>query len=150
MFFVDRMLGRLARKLRLLGFDTMYLAQANEEQILQLCKQSNRTLITRDRALHMRALKNGLGSHLIRSDNWKEQLVELSSRFDLSNTERLKRCSLCNAQLIPISIDEIRHRVPLYVQNTQSEFFVCPVCDRIYWAGSHVQHAVEEFRRLGI
>ena len=150
MFLVDRMLGKLAKKLRLLGFDTIYLSHAQEEQIIQLCKQNNRVLITRDRLLHMRALKNGLRSHLIHSDNWREQLVELSSRFDLKSTNRMTRCSLCNAELEKISVEKIKDRVPLYVQNTQSDFFICPVCNRVYWAGSHVQHAIEEFRRLRI
>lgn len=150
MFFADRMLGKLAKKLRLLGFDTMYLSQIDEEKILELCKQNGRTLITRDRALHMRALKDRINSVLIHSDKWREQLIELSMRFDLRSTEKMTRCSLCNTQLVEISVEEIRDRVPLYVQDTQNSFFMCPVCNRIYWAGSHVQHALEEFRRAGI
>lgn len=150
MFFADRMLGKLAKKLRLLGFDTMYLSQIDEEKILELCKQNSRTLITKDRALHRRALKNGINSIIIHSDKWKEQLVELSIYFDLKNHEKMTRCSICNTPLVEISVEEIRDRVPLYVQDTHNSFFICPVCNKIYWAGSHVQHALEEFRRVGI
>ncbi len=150
MFLVDRMLGKLAKKLRLLGFDTMYFSQIDEEKILQLCEQSNRVLITKDRTLHLRALKNGLNSYLVHSDKWRDQLIELSSHFDLKSAQRMTRCSLCNAQLLSISIEEVRDRVPLYVQNTQSDFYICPICNRVYWAGSHIQHITEEFRRLRI
>lgn len=150
MFFVDRMLGKLAKKLRFLGFDTMYLSQIDEEKILELCKQNNRTLITRDRDLHIRALKNRINSLLIHSDKWREQLVELSTHFDLKSVEKMTRCSLCNAQLVEIPVEEARDKVPLYVQDTQNSFFMCPVCNKIYWAGSHVQHALEEFRRVGL
>lgn len=150
MFFADRMLGKLAKKLRLLGFDTIYLPQIEEEKILQICKQNDRILITRDKTLHMRALKTGLISHLIHSDKWKDQLIELSMRFDLRNAHKMTRCSLCNAELVATSVEKIKDRVPLYIQDTQDNFFICPVCNKVYWAGSHVQHALEEFRRLKI
>ncbi|MEJ5229451.1 MAG: Mut7-C RNAse domain-containing protein [Pseudothermotoga sp.] len=148
MFFADRMLGKLAKKLRLLGFDTIYLSDIDEQEILILCKQTGRILITRDRSLHLAALKNRVKSVLIKSDDWRDQLSELLSYCDLRHGAKMSRCSLCNVVLVPVSLEQVRDRVPLYVQQTQNEFYSCPVCGRVYWAGSHVDHLLEEFRRL--
>ncbi|HBT26426.1 MAG TPA: hypothetical protein DEA58_07060 [Pseudothermotoga sp.] len=149
-FFVDRMLGKLAKKLRLLGFDTMYINNIKEEAILQLCQQTGRILITRDKTLHRKAIKKGLKSFLINSEMWRDQLVELSKVFDLRKKDKIMmRCSLCNVDLVISSNEQIRKKVPLYVQETQDVFYTCPICGRVYWEGTHVQHIFEEFRRLG-
>ncbi|WP_241240730.1 Mut7-C RNAse domain-containing protein [Thermotoga sp. Ku-13t] len=150
MFFADRMLGKLARKLRLLGFDTVYSSQMSEEEILQLCKESGRILITRDRDLLKKAVENGVRCYYVSSDDWREQLVELSKKIDLKNSKRMSRCSLCNVELVEANEEQIKEKVPLYVQQTHREFYSCPVCGRVYWAGSHVEHAEELFRRLGL
>ncbi len=148
MFFADRMLGKLAKKLRLLGFDTIYLSDVDEREILILCKQTGRILITRDRSLHSAASKRSLRTVLIKSDNWRDQLSELLLYYDLNQGAKMSRCSLCNAVLEPVDLERVKDRVPLYVQQTQNEFYSCPVCGRVYWAGSHVEHLLEEFRRL--
>ncbi|HBT39033.1 MAG: hypothetical protein XD58_1561 [Thermotoga sp. 50_1627] len=150
MFFADRMLGKLARKLRLLGFDTAYASDMDEEAILEFCKETNRVLITRDRDLLKKAVERGIRCYYVSSDDWREQLMELSKKIDLKNSKRMSRCSLCNAELVRAGGEEIRAKVPLYVQQTQTEFYSCPVCGRVYWAGSHVEHAESLFRRLGL
>ncbi|AEH51713.1 Mut7-C RNAse domain-containing protein [Pseudothermotoga thermarum] len=150
MFFADRMLGKLAKKLRLLGFDTLYLSQIEEDEILKLCFETGRILITRNRELHMKALKQGIRSLLLKSDSWRQQLVELSKVLDLKNADRMTRCSLCNAELILANPEKVKQKVPLYVQQIRNEFYECPVCGRLYWEGTHVEHALEEFRRLNL
>ncbi|WP_448532320.1 Mut7-C RNAse domain-containing protein [Pseudothermotoga sp.] len=150
MFFADRMLGKLAKKLRLLGFDTAYASDMDEEDILEFCKETNRVLITRDRGLLRKAVERGVRCYYVSSDDWREQLMELSKKMDLKNSRRMSRCSLCNVELVKASEDEIKMKVPLYVQQTQDEFYSCPACGRVYWAGSHVEHAEALFRRLGL
>lgn len=150
MFFADRMLGKLAKKLRLLGFDTVYHSHMSEEEILRFCKETGKILITRDRDLLKKAVERGIKCFYVVSDDWKQQLVELSKKIDLKNSNRMSRCSLCNVELIKASEDEIKRKVPMYVQQTHNEFYLCPACGRVYWAGSHVEHAEETFRRLGL
>ncbi len=150
MFFADRMLGKLAKKLRLLGFDTVYHSHMSEEEILRFCKETGKILITKDRDLLKKAVERGIKCFYVASDDWKQQLVELSKKIDLKGSNRMSRCSLCNVELIKASEDEIKRKVPMYVQQTHNEFYLCPACGRVYWAGSHVEHAEETFRRLGL
>ncbi len=137
-FFADRMLGKLAKKLRLLGFDTMYISQIDESEILKLCTETDRILITRDKELHSKALKKGIKSFLLRTDSWRQQLTELSKIVELRNSTAMTRCSLCNAELNRASPEKVRQKVPLYVQQIREEFYECPVCGRLYWKGSHI------------
>ncbi|MCS7175495.1 Mut7-C RNAse domain-containing protein [Pseudothermotoga sp.] len=150
MFFVDRMLGKLAKKLRLLGFDTVYSSHMCEEEIMQLCKETGRILITKDRELLRKAVEQGIRCLYVASDDWRQQLVELSKKIDLKSSKRMSRCSLCNVELINANEEEIKKKVPFYVQQTCKDFYLCPACGRVYWAGSHVEHAEETFRRLGL
>ncbi len=149
-FFADRMLGKLAKKLRLLGFDTVYFSHIDELEILNLCQENKRILITKDKELHSKALKLGIRSLLLTSNTWREQLIELSKIVDLRNASSMTRCSLCNTELVVADSEKVKNKVPLYVQQIRSEFYECPVCGRLYWEGSHVEHALNEFRRLNL
>ena len=146
-FVVDTMLGRLARWLRAMGYDTLYPGQADDRRLLQLAVAEKRILVTRDRMLARLAEPR---SCLIRSERLDEQIVEAVGRLALfpSDVEWLSRCLDCNARLASADRQSLERRVPAHVFASHTEFMVCPGCGKVYWSGSHADRMVERLRRL--
>lgn len=133
-FFCDVMLGKLARYLRILGFDTRYENKIGEEDLFLIARREERTIITR------KAKLKGLENVIFLSFNYpKEQLQFLFAKLNLKEGMKpFSRCLVCNGELLAIKKEEIRGKVPFYTYQTQEKFFYCPVCQRIYWPGSHL------------
>ncbi len=146
-FTADRMLGKLAKKLRLLGIDTEYFKDVDEETILKFCEEEKRILLTRDTELYEKALKRGVEVFLLKSDDWRSQLRAIHDRFKIQG-EPYTRCSICNVVLVKVNKNLVKGRVPEYVYLTQEEFYECPRCHRIYWRGTHVVHMEEELKKV--
>jgi hypothetical protein len=142
-FVADVMLGRLARWLRALGYDTLYFRDAPDRRLLALALGEGRRLLTRDAALARRARDSGL---LVRAGALDAQIREVTAALGLAGDRALTRCLECNGLLAPAAPDAVRHRVPPYTFATQREFWTCLGCDRVFWAGTHVA-GIE--RRLG-
>ncbi|HDP25755.1 MAG TPA: hypothetical protein ENN34_09965 [Deltaproteobacteria bacterium] len=135
-FLCDQNLGRLARWLRILGFDAEYMQSWNEERV-KTARLENRIILTRNHSLasHESAV-------LVRSDHVQEQLHELAASVDLKAGYRpFSRCCVCNNLLEAVSREEVRSLVPEYTYQTQERFSRCPSCTRIYWKGSHHDRA---------
>jgi len=132
----DGMLGKLAKWLRLLGYDTAYDNAASDRELARRARAEGRVLLTRDRGL---AACRGLRTLLIQSEVLEEQVQEVRDGLGGPPHPALSRCSVCNAVLEPISPAEIADRVPPYVLKTQTEFRRCPGCGRVYWPGSHLR-----------
>jgi len=135
-FIVDTNLGKLARYLRLLGFDCLYRNDYEDEVIAQTASEQQRTVLTRDRALlQRRIITHG---YFVRSDMPKVQVKEVLKRFDLSREIKpLTRCTSCNGKLVAINKQEIEHRLEPLTKKYYNQFLICPECDQIYWEGSH-------------
>jgi uncharacterized protein with PIN domain len=142
-FVADVMLGRLARWLRALGFDTLYFRDAPDARLLGLALREDRRLLTRDAALARRARAIGF---LVRAERLDDQLREVATGCALTGGRPLRRCLECNAVLAPVPPAAVRDLVPPYTLATQGEFWRCPGCHRVFWPGSH---AVGILRRLG-
>ena len=132
----DGMLGRLARWLRLLGYDTAYDNAATDPELARRARAEGRVLLTRDQAL---AARRGLRALLIRSQVLEEQVHEVCQRLGPPPHAALSRCAVCNSVLEPISHDQAAQLVPPYVLRTRTKFRRCPGCGRVYWPGSHLQ-----------
>ena len=132
----DPTLGRLARWLRLAGYDTVYLADGDNVAVMRLARAEDRLILTRDAAL---ASHKGVGALLIASRHVEEQLAQVRDSVGPPQEEAPARCSLCNEPLVPLSAEAARERVPPYVWRTQENFHTCPSCHRIYWPGTHWQ-----------
>jgi len=135
-FILDVHLGRLAKYLRLCGYDTLYSRFFEDNEIIETALREERNILTRDRQL----INNGRVTHgyWIRSQNYKEQLGEVFARFDLN--ERLSlftRCIACNTLLEVVPKEEIADRLQADTSRYFSNFRRCPDCDRIFWEGSH-------------
>ncbi len=147
-FLADVMLGSLARWLRILGYDTVYDNQIEDDEIVHRCVVENRIALTRDVPLtERRDLPDAL---LIRSDRLMEQVREVLDYIGeaVAPDRFLTRCVVCNSVLESISKDAVRDEVPPYVFRTQQHFKRCPGCGRIYWGGTHREHILERLRDI--
>lgn len=148
-FLADRTVGRLARWLRILGYDTAYLPQLSPEGLLREGRRQERVILTRDTRV-LRA-KDPPPLVFVRSDHFREQLRHVVETLHLTSLDTvLTRCIECNLLLNQIAKDAVRDRVPGYVWQTQTAFRRCPGCARIYWGATHRKHVLDELRRLGL
>jgi uncharacterized protein len=134
-FVADVMLGKLARWLRALGYDTLYFLDAPDSRLLGIALRERRHLLTRDAALASRAGSSGL---LIHAEDLDAQLREVRDAFGLGPRAPLSRCLECNGALAARRPDQVVGRVPPYVLATQAEFWGCEGCGRVFWSGTHV------------
>jgi len=128
------MLGRLATWLRLLGYDTAYLAHADDHELARVARAEDRVLLTRDVELTRR---RGMRCVLIESERVSEQLPQVFHTLGLTAREAFSRCAECNVVLKVVSKESVRGAVPPYVFHTQERFRRCPRCQRVYWRGTH-------------
>lgn len=137
-FVVDVNLGRLARLLRVLGFDVWWSSDADDQTLADISLDQQRILLTRDRGLlKRRAITHGLFVH---SQQPEEQTLEVLRRLDLRR--RIKpftRCVRCNGQLAAVAKDEVIDQLEPLTRRYYDEFSRCPEYGRIYWAGSHFE-----------
>jgi uncharacterized protein with PIN domain len=135
-FVLDAHLGKLARLLRLLGFDTLYRNDFDDAEIVDISIEQGRIVLTRDRGI----LKHGRLTHgyCVRSPASVEQVREVVARFDLrSSIAPFKRCMMCNGAIRVVSRRDVEHRLPPRASRDHDEFRHCEGCDRVYWKGSH-------------
>ena len=135
-FIADAMLGRLAKRMRLLGIDVFYDSCLNDNEIIRLSLEQDRIILTRDKALSLRPL--AINHLFIKSERVGEQLQQVLSSF-LIKAVSFTRCSECNEPLVSIAKNEVRDLVPWYVYEKYIVFFQCPQCNRIYWPGTHIK-----------
>jgi uncharacterized protein len=147
-FAADRMLGRLAKWLRVLGQDVIYGRHLSGAGLIHAARHENRIILTRDRRLHFRQPQEIL---FIESDQFREQLRQVVNRFHLvCDNDLFSRCLTCNSRLQPRSKESVKEAVPDYVFLTQDNFFWCAECHRIYWPATHHQKMLQELQKLGL
>lgn len=135
------MLGRLARWLRLTGFDTLYFKNVSDEKLLDITRNENRILLTRDRQFHQQTIKEGLGSVLIPSISKNEALTLLSKAFNIRfdiNPSR-SRCPICNGNIALVEKEIIKSKIPYQTFERYDQFWHCIQCGKIYWMGKHYE-----------
>jgi uncharacterized protein with PIN domain len=133
-FVVDAMLGRLARWLRVLGYDTLYFSNADDAALVRRALADDRILLTRDVEL---ARRRGVRVILISDDRVENQLHEIVQVLTLSAEQAFSRCLNCNAPLVEFERAQARDLVPPYVFATQTRFRRCAGCGKVYWRGTH-------------
>ena len=137
-FIADVMLGKLAKRLRLLGFDVLYDHRFEDNEILRLALEQGRTILTRDTGLTSRPLaQNHL---LVESDLVDEQVHQVIEAFSPQDERPLTRCSLCNEPLSALRRMDARDLVPDHVHATVFGYLRCALCEKVYWKGSHVRN----------
>jgi hypothetical protein len=144
-FVADRMLGRLARMLRLLGYDTLY---ANDmTQLLAVVRSSDRVVLTRGKtAQRFPGLDKVLS---LKSEYPPEQLREVVEQLGLDTRSGLwTRCTLCNGPIERVEKAEVEAQVDAKIFRLYEEFFRCSGCRHIYWRGSHVDRILRNLAEV--
>jgi uncharacterized protein with PIN domain len=141
-FILDNHLGQLATYLRMLGFDSLYRNDYQDEELAREGVEQGRVLLTRDRRLLMRKVIR-LG-YCIHQTDPKKQVAEVLKRFRLF--ERIKpfqRCLKCNTPLQAVPKQKIIDRLEPLTKKYYNEFRICPACNQIYWKGSHFERMLQ-------
>ena len=135
-FIADAMLGRLARWLRILGYDVSYESSISDDDLIARALNEGRIILTMDRKLTER--ESAENSMLINSPSYKEQLKQVITHYNIDYKSGIfTRCLVCNGVLEPIGKEKIKDNVPPYVYSTQDKFYICHQCKRVYWSGTH-------------
>ncbi len=146
-FVADKMLGKLAKWLRVIGQDVTYGTHLAGHGLIREARKENRLILTRDRSIGKRNPPDYL---LIQSDHFREQLKQVIQAYSLDPLkESFTRCIDCNTVLLPVTKEKVESRVPAYVFSTQEKFSFCSKCRRIYWPATHQQKMLEELKALG-
>lgn len=141
------MLGTLAKWLRILGYDTLFDPSLNDHQLVRLARAENRVLLTRDREL---AGRRGVRTLLITGEHLNDQIQQVQADLGLKGNRSFSRCPVCNGILEDMDQEAARSRVPAYIFKTHKVFSYCPVCQRIYWHGTHWQRIDGRLTELGL
>jgi uncharacterized protein len=142
-FICDGNLGRLAKWLRILGFDTLYMKNMRGV-IIEAERSAGRIILTRSVKLSSQK-----GFSLIKSDHIAEQIKEVNDNFSLKSQIRpFSLCFLCNEPLVSADNSKAAGHVPEYVLSTTDSFRNCPNCNRFYWQGSHTEHVMETIHNI--
>jgi hypothetical protein len=146
-FAADKTLGRLAKWLRLLGFDTLFESERADEKFIDTLEK-DRILLTRTQRIRKRYADRKL--IFVESDDLQQQLNQVVAELGLKaeQTRPFSRCLQCNVPIVAVEKNLLRGRVPDYIFETNDHFNRCPQCDRIFWPGSHTRRGLEKIRHL--
>ncbi|MDY6833188.1 MAG: Mut7-C RNAse domain-containing protein [Chloroflexota bacterium] len=150
-FIADCNVGKLARLLRMMGYDTLFFRHIEDCDLVDIALEEHRIILTRDTQIALRrvVVSGQLKAILLDSDDHKEQLHQLLKLMGLKcDKTPFTRCLECNDSLVPKSKDEVSHLVPLYVLHTQTNYMQCPSCDRVYWRGTHWRNMIEDLQKI--
>jgi len=150
-FIVDNNLAKLAKWLRIMGYDALLLKEKDDIKMIRFALNEDRVILTRDTQLMKRrqVTSGKLRAVLIKPDNPGTQLQETARTLNLTyNFRPFSVCLECNQPLVPRSKEEVQDLVPPFVFQTHEEYMECPSCHRIYWQGTHWQAMLNELKAL--
>ncbi len=145
------MLGSLAKWLRILGFDTVYVRAATDTELLDSAVAEKRTLLTGDEELWRAAAKRGVDVVLVKGETVTERLASAlrGCTAELRVDPDRSRCAICNVPLRRIRRESVKHTVPYSVYEKHRLFWRCQTCERVYWMGTHVARMRETLAQTG-
>ena len=137
-FLADVMLGRLARWLRILGYDTHYTPKSIDSVLIVRAFREGRIILTRNSKLYKKLESQRI--LWIRYDDFRDQVAQVVDSLKLKWDPHifLSRCVECNIPLVALAKEEARTKVPPYVFQTVEAFRTCPRCAKIFWSGTHI------------
>jgi len=150
-FIVDSNVGKLAKWLRMLGYDAVFFDGEDDAYMIDRALKEGRVILTRDTQVMKRGVitSGRLKAILIESDQPEPQVRQVIDTLHIDSQSRLFTvCLECNNPLEERSKEEVEQRVPPYVFQTQQQYMECPVCHRIYWRGTHWQAMLQKLERL--
>jgi len=146
-FAAEKTLGKLAKWLRLLGFDTLYESEVTADEFIENLG-NDRILLTRTQ--HMRTKSTISRLIFVQSDHWVEQLKQIILELGLNaaQTRPFSRCLHCNILIVTAEKEALWGRVPDYIFESHDHFLTCPKCGKVYWSGSHTERGLEMIQKF--
>ena len=150
-FIVDHNVGKLAKWLRMMGYDSLFFDGADDSQMVAQALSEGRVILTRDSEIMKRRVVNSgrLKAVLMHSEEPERQMRQLMDTLDLKSQLRpFTLCLECNQPLVERSREEVQDRVPPYVYKTRNQYMECPACHRIYWQGTHWEAMLKRLEKF--
>ena len=146
-FVVDTNLGKLARWLRLLGFDTCWRNDYADSEVVRVGVEKRRIILTRDRRLLFhKVIMHGFW---VRAVIPGEQVQEVVQRLGLADhVHPFHRCLECNGLIQPVEKSVIVNQLEPLTRKYYEEFYQCRQCRQIYWKGSHYSNLIQRLEQL--
>ncbi len=138
------MLGRLAKWMRLLGFDTAYFRNINGKTIIYHSRKEGRTILTRSKIMS----EKYDDSILIESENLMDQLKQITNIVKINLP--FSRCPVCNTKTEKASKEEVKNAVPAYIFEIHNDFKRCPECGKVFWKGTHYKEIKKVINEIKI
>jgi uncharacterized protein with PIN domain len=146
-FVLDGHLGKLARLLRMLGFDALWRVDYSDRVLVDVAREGKRTILTHNRELLKR--KTVTHGYWVRSTDPDQQIEEVVARLDLAEAiSPFSRCMLCNAPIKPANKKDVLDQVPARTAAAIDEYCRCTDCGKVYWKGSHYDKMSERVQKL--
>ena len=150
-FIVDAMLGNLAKKLRVLGYDSKYFSSIEDDKLIAIAKNEKRIILTKDAQLSQIAETQNIIFVLIRGNDELEQIEQIDTKIKLDRfaiNSNNSRCIVCNGNLQYVEKYRIIGKVPEGVLEREENFWMCDSCKKIYWEGTHFAKLQEFVNKL--
>jgi uncharacterized protein with PIN domain len=154
-FLLDGMLGKSARWLRMLGYETVYMNNRTDKDLLSIAKHDSVILLTSDEELYRTAAMKGIETTLVKGRTEPERLANLAERYNLrlEIDMALSRCPVCGFQLKQAAREDVKTSVPPATFKVYQSFWTCtnPKCAKVYWQGSHwkkIEQTLGSARRI--
>lgn len=149
-FLADAMLGSVARKLRIFGFDTLYVPDTDDNYILKLGAEQGRIILTADRELYRRMTKEGARGVLVDGTSDLDDIAHVFEKLSISiDASKIgSRCTACNGVLEARAPEHVAGLVPEAVLARHSGFWQCRGCQKVYWEGGHLGRIRDFAKRL--
>ncbi len=145
-FVADTMLGKLAKWLRLLGYDTIYEPNLPLKELLKFLEEDRIFLTRSKRIVEENNIKN---FYIVKSENFKDQLSEVIKNLNLdTETNLFSRCSICNTEIVEVPKSSVIDLIPEETAKSFDEFYQCPKCGKIYWNGSHTARILKTLNEI--
>ena len=137
------MLGNLAKKLRLLGFDSLYSSNIEDEELIRIAREENRIIVTKDAQLSEKATNAKITTVLLSGEDEIEQICKINEKINLGKfvvNGSTSRCPVCNGNLNAVEKKDVEVKVPKGVFEHIDNFWICEKCRKIYWEGTHIKN----------
>jgi uncharacterized protein with PIN domain len=145
------MLGNLAKKLRILGYDSKYFSSIEDEKIILIAKNEKRIILTKDEQLTKNAEKQDISFVLIRGSEELEQIIQIKIKLNFNKFEvdtNNSFCIACNGKLEQVEKFRVIGKIPEGVLEREKKFWMCDSCKKVYWEGTHYKKLQEFVAKL--
>jgi uncharacterized protein with PIN domain len=150
-FIADNNVGKLARWLRVIGYDTVLFKQKDDAEMIRIALGEDRVILTKDAQFMKRRLVTGgtLRALYIEQDDPQVQVRQVAETLSLNyDFKPFSRCLECNRVLVARNKEDVKRLIPAHVFETQTRYTRCPACRRIYWPGTHWQAMGKKIKDL--